>query len=42
MNKEILISNINKIHTTEIGIINRIKKNLKFEINDVVELCKKK
>ena len=28
MNKEILLSNIDKVHTTEMGI-DRIKKNLK-------------
>jgi len=39
--KEILLKNINKIHTTEMGI-DRIKKNLKLEINDVVEYCKNK
>jgi len=36
-----LIKNINKIHTTELGII-RIKKNLKLETNDVVNWCKNK
>ena len=41
MNKEILLSNIDKIHTTEMGI-DRIKKNLKLDINDVVEYCKNK
>ena len=39
--KEILLSNIDKVHTTEMGI-DRIKKNLKLDINDVVEYCKKK
>lgn len=39
MNKEILLSNINKLHTTEMGI-DRIKKNLKLNTNDVVEYCK--
>lgn len=39
--KEILLSNINKIHTTKMGI-DRIKKNLKLNTNDVVEYCKKK
>lgn len=39
MNKEILLSNIDKVHTTELGVI-RIKKNLKLDINDVVEFCK--
>ena len=41
MNKEYLIKNIDKIHTTEMGIL-RIKKNLKIDINDVVEYCKNK
>jgi len=41
MNKEVLISNIDKVHTTERGI-NRIKKNLKLDRDDVVEYCKDK
>ena len=41
MNKEILLSNMDKIHATEMGI-DRIKKNLKIDINDVVEYCKNK
>ncbi len=41
MNKEILLSNIDKVHTTEMGI-DRIKKNLRLDINDVVEYCKNK
>ena len=41
LNKDILLSNIDKIHTTEMGI-NRIKKNLKLNTNDVVEFCKNK
>ena len=41
MNKEVLLSNIDKVHTTEMGI-DRIKKNLKLDINDEVEYCKKK
>ncbi len=41
MNKEILLSNIGKIHTTEMGI-DRIKKNLKLDTNDVVNYCKNK
>ena len=41
MNKEVLLSNIDKVHTTEMGI-DIIKKNLKLDINDVVEYCKKK
>jgi hypothetical protein len=38
MYNKILRSNLNKIHTTELGII-RIKSNLKLETNDVVEWC---
>ena len=41
MNKDILLSNIDKIHITEMGI-DRIKKNLKLDTNDVVEFCKNK
>lgn len=41
LNKDILLSNIYKIHTTEMGI-DRIKKNLKLDTNDVVEFCKNK
>lgn len=40
MNKEILISNVDKIHTTELGIV-RIKKNLEIDC-DVVGYCKNK
>ena len=41
LNKDILLSSIYKIHTTEMGI-DRIKKNLKLNTNDVVEFCKNK
>ena len=41
MNKEILLSNIDKIHTTKIGM-DRIKKNLKLDTNDIIEYCKNK
>ena len=41
MNKEILLSNIDKVHTTEMGI-DRIKKNLKLDTNDVDNYCKNK
>ena len=34
-----IIENVNKIHTTELGIV-RIKKNLKLETDDVVKWCK--
>jgi len=36
-----LLANLDKIHTTELGII-RIKRNLELEINDVVKWCKNK
>ena len=39
--KRILLDNISKVHTTEMGI-DRIKKNLKLNTNDVVEFCKNK
>lgn len=39
--KQILLDNISKVHTTEMGI-DRIKKNLKLNANDVVEFCKNK
>lgn len=41
MEKEILLSNIEKIHTTKMGM-DRIKKNLKLDTEDVVEYCKNK
>ena len=41
MNKEILLSSIDKVHTTKMGI-DRIKKNLKLDTDDVVEYCKNK
>lgn len=40
-NKKILIDNIDKLHTTEMGV-DRIKKNLKLDIDAVVEYCKNK
>ena len=39
--KQILLANLNKIHTTELGI-DRIKKNLNLDADDVVAFCKKK
>lgn len=36
-----LIRNIEKVHTTELGIV-RIKKNLSLDTDDVVEWCKSK
>lgn len=34
-----LLQNIDKLHTTELGVV-RIKKNLKIHDADVVEFCK--
>ncbi len=39
--KQILLDNIDKIHTTEMGI-DRIKRNLKIDTTDVVGYCKNK
>lgn len=39
--KQILLDNLDKIHTTEMGI-DRIKRNLKLDKNNVVEYCKNK
>lgn len=36
-----LTENIDKLHTTEMGI-DRIKRNLSIEVDDVVQWCKKK
>lgn len=36
-----LLSNLDKIHTTELGSV-RIKRNLSLDTNDVVEWCKDK
>lgn len=41
MNKENLLSNIDNIHTTEMGV-ERIRKNLKLDNENVVEYCKNK
>ena len=41
MNKEAVLKNIDKIHTTSMGV-ERIKKNLKLDTNDVVLYCKNK
>jgi hypothetical protein len=38
-NENELIKNIEKIHTTELGIL-RIKRNIELETNDVVKWCK--
>ena len=39
--KEILLSYVDKFHTTKMGI-DRIRKNLKLDTNNVVEYCKNK
>ena len=39
--KKILLDNIEKVHTTEMGV-DRIKQNLKLADVDVVEFCKGK
>jgi len=36
-----LLTNIDKIHTTELGIM-RIKKNIELQTDDVVHWCKRK
>ncbi len=41
MNEAVLLANIDKLHTTEMGIT-RIKKNLKLDVDDVVVYCKSK
>lgn len=37
----LLLDNLDKLHTTELGI-GRIKKNLSLDTDDVVEYCKNK
>lgn len=39
--RENLISNIDKIHTTELGLL-RIKRNLKLKDENVIDYCKDK
>ncbi len=39
--KQILLHNMDKIHTTKMGI-DRIKKNLNLDTDDVVSYCKKR
>ncbi len=41
MDIEMLLSNIDKLHTTEMGI-DRIKKNLKLDNDNVVQYCRDK
>ncbi len=38
---QILLTHIDKVHTTNMGI-DRIKKNLKLDVDDVVQYCKNK
>ena len=40
-NREELLQNIDKVHTTQMGI-DRIRKNLNLTTNNVVEYCKHK
>ena len=40
-NENDLLNNIEKIHTTPLGII-RIKRNLELETNDLINWCKQK
>lgn len=40
-NKQILLENINNVHTTKMGV-ERIKKNLKLENVNIVKYCKNK
>ncbi len=40
-NKKVLLDNIEKIHTTEMGM-DRIRRNLKIDTTDVVAYCKNK
>lgn len=39
--KKLLLDNIEKLHTTELGI-SRIKRNLNSDASDVVQYCKSK
>jgi len=41
MEKNDLISNVDKIHTTELGVA-RIKRNLHLDVDDVVYWCRLK
>ncbi|WP_164468658.1 DUF3781 domain-containing protein [Clostridium botulinum] len=40
-NKYELIQNLDKLHTTELGV-GRIKKNLSLDVDDVVKWCRDK
>lgn len=39
--KEMLLSNLDKLHTTDLGVM-RIKRNLCLDTEDVVEWCRQK
>lgn len=41
MDKEILLANIDRIHSTSLGIL-RIKRNLQLETEDIINYCKRK
>ena len=36
-----LISNLDKVHTTDLGVV-RIKKNLSLDVDDVISWCREK
>ena len=40
MDKEILLANMDRIHSTSLGIL-RIKRNLQLETEDTINYCKK-
>lgn len=39
--KSELVLNLDKLHTTDLGLV-RIKKNLSLDVDDVIEWCRKK
>ena len=41
MDKSELVNNLDKLHTTDLGIV-RIKKNLNIDVIDVVDWCREK
>ncbi len=41
MDREEILSSIDKIHTTKLGV-EHIRKNLKLDTDDVVDFCRKK
>lgn len=40
MDKNLLLSNLDRLHTTPMGA-DRIRRNLKIEVEDTVEYCRK-